>query len=218
MHDNSELVTKDWVISTWKQLICFWHLIFWLFNKTKVFRSQVYINITTNNFPFTVMFVLKCKCNFLTTTNYVASQFFLHFLKSFLRYSETGLLRCDDKVFNTDYNSQKAPKNSLLCFAFYWQAKHGYPGFIPIWSTEVFLFIQYEFFIFSASAPLACGVPQGSVFFLFCFNLYLLSYGSICRTHNITFYCVADHIQVYLPINPETKKYIISCLNYCNAL
>ena len=49
------------------------------------------------------------------------------------------------------------------------------------------------------------GVPQGSVFGLILFTLYISSIGDICRIYNINFHSYADDQQIYLFFKPTIK-------------
>ncbi len=66
---------------------------------------------------------------------------------------------------------------------------------------------------YSKSAPLNCGVPQGSILGQISFLLYMLPFGSIFQSHELSFHCFADNTQVYLPLRKQNKRTITSLLN-----
>ena len=72
----------------------------------------------------------------------------------------------------------------------------------------------------SASAPLSCGVPQGSVLGPLLFSLYLLPLGSILRKHSISFHCYADDSQIYVPHKKKDEhsvRRLLTCLDDIKA-
>ena len=70
----------------------------------------------------------------------------------------------------------------------------------------------------SSSAPLSCGVPQGSVLGPLLFSLYLLPLGSILRKHGISFHCYANDSQIYVPLKKtDSVRLLVKCLDNIKA-
>ncbi len=66
----------------------------------------------------------------------------------------------------------------------------------------------------SDSAPLSCGVPQGSVLGPLLFSLYMLPLSKIISSFKISYHCYADDIQLYFYFSPDRLEKL-SLLQNC---
>lgn len=65
----------------------------------------------------------------------------------------------------------------------------------------------------SSSAPLHCGVPQGSILGPVLFSLYLLPLVEIFKRHGMSYHFYADDCQIYMPISKENHCPLTPLLN-----
>lgn len=83
--------------------------------------------------------------------------------------------------------------------------------------TAVQIILRHVFLIsvgesVSSTAPLTCGVPQGSILGPLIFSLYMLLLGSILRKHGILFDLYADDSRIDVPLNAIVK---VGCVVFC---
>jgi len=72
----------------------------------------------------------------------------------------------------------------------------------------------------SSTAPLTCGLPQGSVLAPSRFSLYMLPLGTILRKHSVSFHLYADDTQIYIPFkknDPAALNSLLLCLEEVKA-
>ena len=68
----------------------------------------------------------------------------------------------------------------------------------------------------SESAPLTCGIPQGSVLGPDLFTDYSSPMASLIRSFKVSVHCYADDAQLYCPFTPGIDEFeVLSCLERC---
>lgn len=62
---------------------------------------------------------------------------------------------------------------------------------------------------FSASAPITCGDPQGSVLGPVLFSLHMIPLGMIFKKYGFSYHLYADDTQVYFPLSPMPYSKVV---------